>query len=88
MLVDKKRYSNIGDIRSFRGADSDTHRYLMVAEVRERDCEQAARNFHMGRFNLKNLSDVKVKGEYDVKISYGLAALGNLNQNGNASERI
>jgi hypothetical protein len=35
-LIDRRWHSSILDIRSFRGADSDTDHYLVVAEVRER----------------------------------------------------
>jgi hypothetical protein len=37
ILIDKRRHSSILDVRSFRGADCDTDRCLVVAEVRERD---------------------------------------------------
>jgi len=35
-LIDKKWYSGILDVWSFRGADCDTDHYLVVAKVRER----------------------------------------------------
>jgi hypothetical protein len=36
VLIDRRRHSSILDVRSFRGADCDTDRYLVVAAVRER----------------------------------------------------
>jgi hypothetical protein len=36
VLIDKTRYSNILDVRSFRGADCDTDRYVVVAELWDR----------------------------------------------------
>jgi hypothetical protein len=36
ILIDWKRHSSVPDVRSFRGADSDTDHYLTVAKVRER----------------------------------------------------
>jgi hypothetical protein len=36
ILIDRRRYSSILDVQSFRGADCDTNHYLVVAKVRER----------------------------------------------------
>jgi len=41
--------------------------------------EQTAQNFDVERFNLKELSDVKFRKQYQKKISNRLAALENLN---------
>jgi len=41
--------------------------------------EQTAQNFDVERFNLKKLSDVKFRKQYQKKISNRLAALENLN---------
>jgi hypothetical protein len=35
VVIDRRRHSSILDVRSFRGADCDTYRYLVVAKVRE-----------------------------------------------------
>jgi hypothetical protein len=34
--MDERRHSNILDVRSFRGADCDADKYLLVAKIRER----------------------------------------------------
>jgi endonuclease/exonuclease/phosphatase family metal-dependent hydrolase len=36
VLTDKTQHSNVLDVRSFTGADSDTDHYLVVAKLRER----------------------------------------------------
>jgi endonuclease/exonuclease/phosphatase family metal-dependent hydrolase len=36
ILVDRRRHSNVLDVRSFRAADCDTDHYLVVAKVGER----------------------------------------------------
>jgi hypothetical protein len=33
ILIDRRRYSSILDVRSFRGADCDSEHYLLVAKV-------------------------------------------------------
>jgi hypothetical protein len=35
-LIDRRLYSRVLDVRSFRAADCDTDHYLVMAEVRER----------------------------------------------------
>jgi hypothetical protein len=51
------------DVRSFRAADCDTEHYLVVVKVRERLAvnKQTSHRFHMERFNLKKVNEVKVK---------------------------
>jgi endonuclease/exonuclease/phosphatase family metal-dependent hydrolase len=36
ILLDRRRHSNVLDVRSFRAADCDSDHYLLVAKVRER----------------------------------------------------
>jgi len=36
ILIDRRWHSSILDVRSFRGADCDTDRYIVAAEARER----------------------------------------------------
>jgi hypothetical protein len=62
-LIDKRRYSNILDVRSFRGADCDTDHYLVVAKLRERISvrKRARQNCDLERFDLKTLYDVDLR---------------------------
>jgi hypothetical protein len=61
ILVDRRRHSNVLDVRSFRAADCDSDHYLVVAKVRERLAvnKQRSLRFHMERFNLKKLNEVE-----------------------------
>jgi hypothetical protein len=79
ILIDRRRHSSILDVRFFRGADCDTDRYLVVAKVRERLAvsKQAAQNFDAERFNLKQLSELEFRKQYQLKISNRFAALEN-----------
>jgi hypothetical protein len=79
-LIDKRRHSNILDVRSFRGADCDTDHYLVVAKLRERISvsKQARQNFDLERFHLKKLDDIEVKEKYQAEISNRFAALESL----------
>jgi hypothetical protein len=56
VLTDKRRDSSTLDVRSFRAADCDTDRYLVVAKVRERlaVCKRAAQKIDTERFNVRN----------------------------------
>jgi hypothetical protein len=53
----------------------------VVAKVRERLAvsKQAAQKFDAERFNLKKLSELEVRKQYQLKISNRFAALENLN---------
>jgi hypothetical protein len=55
ILVDRRRHSNVLDVRSFRAANCDTDHYLVVAKVKERLAanKQRSHGFHMERFDLK-----------------------------------
>jgi hypothetical protein len=68
-------------VQSFSGADHDTDHYLVVANVRERLAlsKQGAQNFDAGRFNLKKLSELEVRKQYQRKLSNRFAAFENLN---------
>jgi hypothetical protein len=63
ILVDRRRHSNVLDVRTFRAADCDSDYYLVVAKVRERLAvnKQRSLRFDMERFNLKKLNDVEGK---------------------------
>jgi hypothetical protein len=69
VLIDKRRHSNILDVRSFRGADCDTEYYLVVAKIRETISvsKRARQKLYVERFDLKKFDDVEVKEKYQVK---------------------
>ena len=64
VLTDKKWHSYMLKVRSFREADCDTDRCLVVAKVRKRleVNKQGAQMFDVERFNLRKLSDFWTKG--------------------------
>jgi hypothetical protein len=68
-------------MRSFRGADCDTNHYLVVAKVRERLAvsKQIVQKLDAERFNLKKLSELEVRKQYQTKTSNRFTALDNLN---------
>jgi hypothetical protein len=65
-LIDKRQYSNILDVCSFRAADCNTDHYLVVAKLRERSSvrKRVRQNSDLERFDLKKLGDVEVKEKY------------------------
>jgi hypothetical protein len=77
ILVDRRRHSNVLDVRTFRAADCDSDHYLVVAKVRERLAvnKQRSQRFDMGRFNLKKLNEVEDKELFRVDVSNRFAAL-------------
>jgi hypothetical protein len=54
----------------------------VVAKVRERLAvrKQAAQKFDGGRFNLRKLNDLKVRKQYQIKITNRFAALENVSE--------
>jgi hypothetical protein len=80
ILVDRRRHSNVLDVRSFRAADCDSDHYLVVAKVRERLTvnKQRSHRFHMERYNLKKLNNVEGKEQFRVEVSNRFAALEDL----------
>jgi hypothetical protein len=80
ILEDRRRHSNVLDVRSFRAADCDSDHYLVVAKVTERLAanKQRSQIFNMERFNLEKLNDVEGKGQYSVEVSNRFAALEDL----------
>jgi hypothetical protein len=80
VLIDRRWQTNILDIRNFSGADCDTDRYLIVANVRERlpVSKQAAQKFDEERFNLRKLKEQEVKKKYQIEITNRFAALEDL----------
>ena len=76
-MIDRRWYSSILDVRSFRGADCDTDHYLVVLIVRERLAvvKEAAQKFDGERFNLRTLIELEVRKEYQIEITSRFAAL-------------
>jgi hypothetical protein len=67
------------------GADCDTDHCLVVAKIREilAVSKQATQTFGMERFNLRKLSELVVRRQYQMKISDRFAASENLNDSEN-----
>ena len=63
VLIDRRWHSSVLDVQSFRGADSDTDHYLVIAKVRERLAvgKQAAQRLDRQRFNLSKLNELEVR---------------------------
>jgi hypothetical protein len=81
--VDRRRHSNVLDVRSLRAAGCDTDHYLVVAKFRERLAmnKQTSHRFHMEWFNRKKLNEVECK-EKCVEVSNRFAALEDLDLRG------
>jgi hypothetical protein len=77
ILADRRRQSNILDVRTYRAVDCDTDYYLVVAKVRERLAvnKQRSHRFHMERLNLKKSNEVEDNEQYRIEVSNRFAAL-------------
>jgi len=80
MLIDRRWYSSILNVRSFGGADCDTDHYLVVAKVRGSLAvsKLASKKFDGDRFNLRKLNELEVRKQYQIEITSRFAALENL----------
>ena len=69
-MTDRRWNSSILDVRSFRGADCDTDYYQVVEKLRERLAvsKQESQKFALQKFNLKKLSELEVRKQYQIKI--------------------
>jgi hypothetical protein len=80
ILIDRRRHSNVLDVRSYRAADCDTDHYLVVANVRERLAgnKQRSHRFHMERYNLYKFNEVEGNEQFRVEVSNRFATLEDL----------
>jgi len=80
-MIVRRWHWSVLNVQSFRGADGDTDHYRMVAEVTDRlaGSKKAAQKFDLQKFNLRKLSELEVRKQYQIKISNRFAALENLN---------
>ena len=71
---------SIREVQCFRRDDCDTDHYLVVATVRERLAvsKQTAQKLDVERFNFRNLNELEVRTQYQIKFSNRFAALENL----------
>jgi hypothetical protein len=63
VLIDRRYHSSVLDVRSFRGAECNNDRYLIVAKVRDRLAvsKLPAQKVDTERFHVKKLNDKFVK---------------------------
>ena len=82
ILIDRRWQQSILDVRSFGGADCDTDHCLVVAKVRERSAvsKQAAQQFNVERFNVRKLSELEVKKQYQIENTNRFVALENFSE--------
>jgi hypothetical protein len=76
ILIERKWHSSTFYVRSCKRADCDTDNPLVVAKVWER---LAISKLDVEGFNLKKISELEFRKQYQIKISNRLAALENLN---------
>jgi len=86
VLIDRRCRSSVLGVRSFRGAECDTHHHLLIATVRERlaVAKQATQRFDRQRFNLRKLNEPEVREQYQIEITNRFVALENLNDDEDA----
>ena len=80
MLIDNKWNSSVLEVRSFKGVDCDTDRFVVVAKVREllAVSKEAAQSFDEERFNVRKLNELEVRKQYQVETANWFAALENI----------
>jgi len=78
-LIERRWYSSVLDVRSFREADFDIDHPLVVAKVRERltVSKQAEQKVDKVRFNIMKLNNQEVRKQYQIEITNIFATLKN-----------
>jgi len=81
ILIERRWYLSILDVRSVRGVDCDTGHCLVVAQVWEilEVSKQAAQKFDAERYNIRKQNGMEVRKRYQTEISNRFASLENLN---------
>jgi hypothetical protein len=76
VLIERRWYSSVLDVITFREADCDTDHYVVIAKVRERlaAVKQATQKFDRQRFNLRKLNEPEVREQYQIEITNRFAA--------------
>ena len=61
---------SILDVRSFREVECDTDNYVVVAKVKESlaGSQKAAQEFDVEIFNNRQLSELEVRKQYQIKV--------------------
>jgi len=79
VLIDRRCYKIILDVRFCRRADSDSDQYLVAEKVRKRLLANklAELKTDMDSCILKDVSEVETRKKYRIKISNTFAALEN-----------
>jgi len=91
ILIDRRWYSTLLDVHSFRGTDCDTDHCLVIAKVWERLAvsKQAAQKFDVEKFNLKMLSVLELrKPQIEISIRFALRNLNDSKDRNRAWENI
>jgi hypothetical protein len=73
--MERRWHSTILHLRSFRRADSDTDHYPQKLGKYWQLSKQKAQKIEAERFNLSKLNELKVKKQYQIKISNRFTAL-------------
>jgi hypothetical protein len=81
ILIERRRYLNILDVRSVRGVDCDTDHCLGFAQVGKRleVSKEAAQKFDGERFNFRKQNGMEFRKQYQIEISNRFTSLENFN---------
>jgi len=82
VLADKRRHTNVLDVRSYRGADCDSDHMLVIAKIRERLSLNKTNGQLMGskRLNVQSLTEGENGLKYAVEVTNKFAALKEINE--------